>query len=469
MDIQMPGLNGIEAAKIIKKIIPGCKIIFLTAYNQFEYAHEAIKLGVEDFIIKPTANERFLEVMKRTVETIQSDIELREKAEAMEIKLEQVSEYLEREFVSAVTSGDIDKSQADDYLSFFEIPFSNGMGIAIHIYSDQTSETSEIRNQMMKKRYLAKLEKSLANLPGRIFTTITKNFLYLLVFGESKETLTQLQNNIRKLIGEASDYFADEFSVYTDFGIGDIFSDPTQLWKSFSKARFGADKRMAVESAVNKERLNALLRGIQNQDEQAVEKWISSYVMHLNLHEISQEDMHIKLYEQCVLIVDGLKDKGIRLEEDSKKIFQKIMKAETESDVTLFLKELVHNALELVKEDKSDKTTVVMNKLITYINSHYNQNITLEQLSELCGLSTFYLSKVFKKHVNMNFSDYLAYVRIMVAKRLLKDSGMSMKAISMEVGYSDSNYFARVFKKYENMTPTEYRNRVIQGEDWTND
>lgn len=134
-----------------------------------------------------------------------------------------------------------------------------------------------------------------------------------------------------------------------------------------------------------------------------------------------------------------------------------------------FLKELVHNALELVKEDKSDKTTVVMNKLITYINSHYNQNITLEQLSELCGLSTFYLSKVFKKHVNMNFSDYLAYVRIMVAKRLLKDSGMSMKAISMEVGYSDSNYFARVFKKYENMTPTEYRNRVIQGEDWTND
>lgn len=145
MDIQMPGLNGIEAAKIIKKIIPGCKIIFLTAYNQFEYAHEAIKLGVEDFIIKPTANERFLEVMKRTVETIQSDIELREKAEAMEIKLEQVSEYLEREFVSAVTSGDIDKSQADDYLSFFEIPFSNGMGIAIHIYSDQTSETSEIR------------------------------------------------------------------------------------------------------------------------------------------------------------------------------------------------------------------------------------------------------------------------------------------------------------------------------------
>lgn len=191
---------------------------------------------------------------------------------------------------------------------------------------------------MMKKRYLAKLEKSLANLPGRIFTTITKNFLYLLVFGESKETLTQLQNNIRKLIGEASDYFADEFSVYTDFGIGDIFSDPTQLWKSFSKARFGADKRMAVESAVNKERLNALLRGIQNQDEQAVEKWISSYVMHLNLHEISQEDMHIKLYEQCVLIVDGLKDKGIRLEEDSKKIFQKIMKAETESDVTLFFK-----------------------------------------------------------------------------------------------------------------------------------
>ncbi len=62
----------------------------------------------------------------------------------------------------------------------------------------------------------------------------------------------------------------------------------------------------------------------------------------------------------------------------------------------------------------------------------------------------------------MNFSDYLSFIRIKVAKRMLKNPSKSVKEISYEVGYVDPNYFARVFKKYEHMTPTEYRNKNMK-------
>jgi two-component system, response regulator YesN len=75
MDIRMPGLNGIESTRIIRKILPNTKIIFLTAYNQFDYAHEAIKLGVMDFLVKPATNERLFEVIEKAIQAIETDKE----------------------------------------------------------------------------------------------------------------------------------------------------------------------------------------------------------------------------------------------------------------------------------------------------------------------------------------------------------------------------------------------------------
>ena len=81
-------------------------------------------------------------------------------------------------------------------------------------------------------------------------------------------------------------------------------------------------------------------------------------------------------------------------------------------------------------------------------------------MSSICALSPTYISKVFKTHLNTNFIDYISSVRIRVAKRLIKNSDLSIKEISFEIGYTDPNYFTRVFKKYEGLTATEYRNEL---------
>lgn len=468
MDIQMPGLNGIEASKIIKKIIPETKIVFLTAYNQFEYAHEAIKLGVEDFLIKPATNDRFKEVMNNTISAIEDQKSLALQQEAMESKLEKVTEYLEQEFVAAMISGNLDGKQADDYIEFYGLKDYYGMGVAINLFFED-ADTSEIRNQMMKKRFLQQIEQGLTSCKSRLFSSISQNFLYLLLFDANEVTLLQNQQVIRTAIQNTADYFSENFATYSDFAFGDIYRDMTKLWKSFSKARAGSNKQISGDAAIYKERLQALIKGIQTQDDELTSEWIESYLQSLNLGEEAIEAVRVKIYEQTILIINQLKELGITYPKSSQQLFTSIMTLSNRGQIKQLMKDLLQRAMEQVQEGQTDKTKALMSKVITYINSHYNENITLEQLSEKCGLSTFYLSKVFKRHVDMNFSDYLSYIRINVAKRLLKNPEMSMKAISKEVGYQDPNYFARVFKKYEQMTPTKYRNLNLHIEEADDD
>ena len=97
-----------------------------------------------------------------------------------------------------------------------------------------------------------------------------------------------------------------------------------------------------------------------------------------------------------------------------------------------------------------------VNKAKQYIDENYMKELTLDDVSRVVNISSYYFSKVFKEETGENFIDYLTKLRIEAAKNLLKTTNKSMKEIAVEVGYSDPNYFSRNFKKYTGKTPTEY-------------
>jgi len=97
-----------------------------------------------------------------------------------------------------------------------------------------------------------------------------------------------------------------------------------------------------------------------------------------------------------------------------------------------------------------------------YINSHYKESISLEEVADKVYLSSYYLSRLFKKEVGVNFSAYILTKKLDEAKRLLKETEMSVMNISSHLSFSDPSYFCRVFKNYISCTPKEYRNTVIK-------
>ena len=102
----------------------------------------------------------------------------------------------------------------------------------------------------------------------------------------------------------------------------------------------------------------------------------------------------------------------------------------------------------------------IIEKAKSYIRDNYKKDISLDEVSREVDISPYYFSKLFKQETGGNFIEYLTEVRLRNARELLKDSGLSIKEICAESGYSDPNYFSRIFKKYEGVTPSEFRERL---------
>ncbi|MFI2857703.1 helix-turn-helix domain-containing protein [Paenibacillus sp. JSM ZJ436] len=122
----------------------------------------------------------------------------------------------------------------------------------------------------------------------------------------------------------------------------------------------------------------------------------------------------------------------------------------------LFLELLMQILTDLRTQLVTGDTTMAIEKTINYMVNHYNENITLEQLSTMASLSISHYSRLFKKYTNYSPIHYLTHLRMDRAKELLILSDYRLKAIARSVGYEDELYFSRLFKKTEGLSPSTY-------------
>ena len=99
----------------------------------------------------------------------------------------------------------------------------------------------------------------------------------------------------------------------------------------------------------------------------------------------------------------------------------------------------------------------MVSKAKAYIKENYGRDISLDDVSREVNVSPYYFSKLFKEEEGQNFIEYLTKIRIDKARQLLREENLSIKEISIMVGYSDPNYFSRLFRKQMDMSPREYR------------
>jgi two-component system, response regulator YesN len=119
----------------------------------------------------------------------------------------------------------------------------------------------------------------------------------------------------------------------------------------------------------------------------------------------------------------------------------------------------IDECLSVIIEHKQKRMSPIIVKACSYIDDNLSRDISLDDVSRKVEVSPFYFSKLFKEETGENFIDYVTMARMQKAKTLLRDLSLSVKEISAESGYSDPNYFSKLFKKCVGLTPTEYRER----------
>ena len=124
-----------------------------------------------------------------------------------------------------------------------------------------------------------------------------------------------------------------------------------------------------------------------------------------------------------------------------------------------WFQEKMVNVCRAIRDQKEDQSNSAVKKAMLYIQENYSRDISLDDVSSQVNISPYYFSKIFKEETGENFIEYLTRVRIDKAKELLVDANVSVKEAGIQSGYSDPNYFSRIFKKQMDMTPSEYKAR----------
>lgn len=136
---------------------------------------------------------------------------------------------------------------------------------------------------------------------------------------------------------------------------------------------------------------------------------------------------------------------------------ENLMRGETKEALALAFD---NDCMDLAREIRvrTPRTDTAIGRAKEYIQRNFTKDISLDSVAQAVSISPYYFSKLFKEETGTNFSDYLTELRINRAKQLLdEDPDRNIKEISIESGYSNPNYFSRIFKKWTGSTPTERR------------
>ena len=173
----------------------------------------------------------------------------------------------------------------------------------------------------------------------------------------------------------------------------------------------------------------------------------------------SIEEMQIRALELLIKLEQKAVASGRLRNRQKKHYIQELRNCTDRQILKKWFWEQTRDISRSVEENRERQSESVMEKAKKYIRENFQKELTLDEVSKNVDISPYYFSKIFKEETGENFIEYLTRVRIDKAKELLVDANVSVKEAGIQSGYSDPNYFSRIFKKQMDMTPSEYKAR----------
>ncbi|GAE36773.1 response regulator [Halalkalibacter akibai] len=463
MDIKMPGIDGVEAAREIKKMNESVQIIMVTAFDTFEYARQVMKIGVKDYILKPSSREEIIDPLAKIFNQIEEERVKRTEEIILKDNYRRALSIVQSRVITSML---MDGSSRE---SVFELEWEENFQKEsfIMVFEFQTAKNEKIISIHDIMNFLqAELNHFF---PNHFIGEDKMNRLPVLIQVGKRESNQKI--GVRDLaVTCGKEIIKKVQSFYPNYnlsiGIGRVYNEIEKFVQSYHEALFALSslkqpntceyynqhlKSKPTEGTIaypyQSEKL--LLETITSGDKEKVATRYRKYMEELTYYcEQRNETVEEKLSEFIVLLDRQIIDSGISLQTslDCQSISQ-------------FQDKLVQiaNHIYMMYYSKNQDVMLVAKD---YIIEHYEKALTLEEVAEVVQLSPQYFSKIFKERVGSSFIDYLTELRVEKAKDLMRSKGISVKEVCYEVGYKDPNYFSRVFKKHTGISPSDYRSNI---------
>lgn len=474
-DIRMPKINGLELVGMTRELKQDVKFVIISGYKEFEYAHKALQYGVNDYLLKPINEEELNEVLKKMTlelkqssEVIKAHDELRQTASVSEhiIKRDLLNHIME-EKTPSITEVE------QNYRLVLDAALYRGMVIKLDHVNVEKSDKKQDR-LTMEKIFSIVEQKLQVNVKEELLCEKPGMHLYCL-FNYDREISREMKGTIGGILSEIQDYLLGFEQYVVTIGVGEEKNQFSQMQYSIKEAQRAAGNRIKLgvgrliysENIVGpKEDEDVYFKPFKEKLAQAAEMY-SREELDIVINEIYSPfllkdnldySLCYPLAERVIsFFFDNIEVKNKESEDLKDFLFASVNQCCTIPKLKDLMKQNLGNYLDISLKILETESTRPIRQAKQYVEEHFSEKITLEDIADIVELNPVYFSVLFKKESDMNFSAYLVHVRIEKAKKLLREGNETIAAVAESVGYKDARYFSQIFAKTVGVKPALYR------------
>lgn len=476
-DICMPYVNGIELSKYIYENDPTIKVIVLSGYDEFEYAKQAVKYQVLEYVLKPVTAAEFTETLLKVKETL-------DKEAAKNINIDRIrSAYannlpvLRGRFLNSIITSASDSSKIGSSIEEYHLNLSGPYFCCAIIDGDDFSLFStqeDVGTTLGEFAILNVSEEIMRKHNGGEAFQNQSNQTVLIFSYETSAGLAALTDAVAY---EIRSFIADFLKVTVSIGIGKKVHTLHKLPLSYQNAlalleyRFllGGDRILHSDEYLGKtpeftinrsEWIDKIIFAIKSDDRKELAVLVCSFIQAIRDALLPKNRIFIIIQNLILSVMNLLESTGIQssnIAETEKDLLTLIYSQQQLSDIERLLLDFCCQAADAMYSEKEGYGKKQAMLALDYIDKNYgDSDITLNTICSYLSISTSYFSMIFKNCTEETFIESLTKKRIESAKNLIENTSMKTYEISNAVGFSDPHYFSITFKKHTGLTPTEY-------------
>lgn len=476
----MPVMSGLELIECAQKENLSVHFIIISGLTYFNYALSAIKMGVEDYLLKPINKEELNDVLEKTILKIANALKMDYPIQKLGIDTHLQAQKLRRSFIMDILYNkeylsEFTESQLNEEYGFsFHPGTSFLMGITlVDGISALNLPTQNIIIEQLMRNFQTELKKHCFDME-----VYNKNNQFVFLLNYPADLESQILGTITLIYEDMASYLETYDKLRLTISCGIPASKIQDLSYSLNTAQKALNARIIIqkrpvlfaddllksskkpEIIFSSADLSAVRSSIEIRDGKKLEQLLNGIFS--DAASVCRKCPHLLLEVFCdivsALLADFYQHKLV-----SVNLADAYLRYCDAIEQYASLKPLISFTISFIKEllpyneqaDNQENRQIQTAK--AYIGEHYNENLKLEDVAEQVYLAPTYLGVLFKKETGESFSSYLTIIRMEKAKELLHDIKYSIAEIANAVGYSDKRYFSKLFKEQVGVTPKEYR------------
>jgi two-component system response regulator YesN len=475
-DICMPFMDGLELARRIFDFYRDVKVVIVTGFEDFDYAQRAIKLKVNDYLLKPLNSQEFTDFLIRMKLELDEDRSRKEDLSRLRSQLHQSLPLLKERFLEKLATASMTPEERVSGMVSYDLHLAGPSFVAMVGDLDELQvvgqEESDTDKELIQFGVYNIMQEIIEKEQGGIVFRTRNHKVAALYSAAPDELMLKSQTLAGHVRHSVEKYLKRMLSI----GIGRPCQNMQQLSQSFQEAlsaldyRFmlGVNRTLSIQDVEfgqtagvsrNNDWEKQLISAMRTGNRTYVSQSLQVGFNELRCSGTTVDKGYGIIHKLLAALMNWISETGLEhttgIKDD---VFSQIQAMKTLDGIQLWLEDVCHRILTDLSAKRHNVTLSQMQRAEQFINEQYmNEQLTLNDVCSHLYMSISYFSTLFKQHTGLTFVEYVTRIRIKKAKELLSITSYKTYEIAQRVGYGDPHYFSVIFKRHTGNTPKEYR------------